>query len=164
MLALSQVLPGPNVVNLALMLGDRFFGLRGAVAARRRHARSCRWSSSLALTARLRRVLARSPLVAGALRGMGAVAAGLVIATAHQADDDAAAATASAGRSPARVRGRSPSSTIAWLRWPLVWVVAGLGTLGGRRSPYARTAMSAAAHAGAARRPTCSACSRTSWC
>ena len=28
MLALSQVLPGPNVVNLALMFGDRFFGLR----------------------------------------------------------------------------------------------------------------------------------------
>ncbi|MGZ5747555.1 MAG: chromate transporter, partial [Caldimonas sp.] len=33
MLALSQVLPGPNVVNLALMFGDRFFGLRGALAA-----------------------------------------------------------------------------------------------------------------------------------
>ena len=29
----SQVLPGPNVVNLALMLGDRFFGLKGALAA-----------------------------------------------------------------------------------------------------------------------------------
>ena len=39
MLALSQVLPGPNIVNLALMLGDRFFGLRGAVARARRHAR-----------------------------------------------------------------------------------------------------------------------------
>ena len=33
MLSLSQVLPGPNVVNLALMLGDRFFGWRGALAA-----------------------------------------------------------------------------------------------------------------------------------
>jgi chromate transporter len=33
MLALAQVLPGPNVVNLALMFGDRFFGLRGALAA-----------------------------------------------------------------------------------------------------------------------------------
>ena len=33
MLAISQVLPGPNVVNLALMLGDRYFGLRGALAA-----------------------------------------------------------------------------------------------------------------------------------
>ena len=46
MLALSQVLPGPNVVNLALMFGDRFFGLRGARGSARRHARSCRSSSS----------------------------------------------------------------------------------------------------------------------
>ena len=33
LLSASQVLPGPNVVNLALMLGDRWFGTRGAVAA-----------------------------------------------------------------------------------------------------------------------------------
>ncbi len=39
MLALSQVLPGPNIVNLALMFGDRFFGLRGALAAVGGHAR-----------------------------------------------------------------------------------------------------------------------------
>ena len=29
----AQVMPGPNVVNLALMMGDRHFGLRGALAA-----------------------------------------------------------------------------------------------------------------------------------
>ena len=45
MLALSQVLPGPNVVNLALMFGDRFFGLRGAFAALAGLC-SCRWRSS----------------------------------------------------------------------------------------------------------------------
>ena len=33
LLALGQVLPGPNIVNLALMIGDRFFGARGAAAA-----------------------------------------------------------------------------------------------------------------------------------
>ena len=27
------MLPGPNIVNLALMIGDRFFGWRGAAAA-----------------------------------------------------------------------------------------------------------------------------------
>jgi chromate transporter len=32
-LSLGQVLPGPNVINLALMLGLRFAGLRGALAA-----------------------------------------------------------------------------------------------------------------------------------
>ena len=33
MLAIAQVLPGPNVVNLSLMVGDRFFGTRGAMVA-----------------------------------------------------------------------------------------------------------------------------------
>mgnify|MGYP000965508952 FL=1 len=32
-LSLSQVLPGPNVVNLAIIFGDRHFGWRGALAA-----------------------------------------------------------------------------------------------------------------------------------
>src|SRR5689334_10960907 len=32
-LSIGQVLPGPNVVNLSLMVGDRYFGLRGALAA-----------------------------------------------------------------------------------------------------------------------------------
>src|SRR5580765_2460547 len=31
--AVAQVLPGPNVINLSLMIGDRYFGLRGAIAA-----------------------------------------------------------------------------------------------------------------------------------
>ena len=33
LLSVGQVLPGPNVVNMALMLGDRHFGWRGALAA-----------------------------------------------------------------------------------------------------------------------------------
>ncbi len=32
-LSLGQLLPGPNVCNVALMVGDRFFGWRGALAA-----------------------------------------------------------------------------------------------------------------------------------
>ena len=31
--AVAQILPGPNVVNLSLMIGDRYFGLRGALVA-----------------------------------------------------------------------------------------------------------------------------------
>ena len=30
---MAQVLPGPNVVNLSLMIGGRYFGLGGALAA-----------------------------------------------------------------------------------------------------------------------------------
>ncbi|MCY7306315.1 MAG: chromate transporter, partial [Rhodoferax sp.] len=28
--SVAQILPGPNVINLALMLGGRYFGVRGA--------------------------------------------------------------------------------------------------------------------------------------
>lgn len=79
LLAAGQALPGPNVVNLALMVGDRFFGLRGALAA---------LLGLLALPTALVLLLAalyarhdEIPAVAGALRGMGAVSAGLVVAT-----------------------------------------------------------------------------------
>ena len=33
LLSTAQVLPGPNVCNLSLMIGDRFFGWRGALVA-----------------------------------------------------------------------------------------------------------------------------------
>jgi chromate transporter len=77
--AVAQVLPGPNVINLALMIGDRYFGLRGALAA---------VSGMLAVPlvvilalAVLYAHYAGNPQVAGALRGMGAVAGGLIAAT-----------------------------------------------------------------------------------
>src|SRR6476659_8753393 len=31
--AVAQIMPGPNVVNLSLMIGDRYFGFRGAMTA-----------------------------------------------------------------------------------------------------------------------------------
>jgi len=63
------VLPGPNIVNMALMIGDRFFGWRGAFAA---------LAGLLALPLMIVMTLAvlyarfaAEPLVAGALHGMG---------------------------------------------------------------------------------------------
>jgi len=77
--AVAQVLPGPNVINLALMIGDRHFGLRGAIAA---------VAGMLVVPLGVILVLAvlyahyaGNPQVAGALRGMGAVAGGLIAAT-----------------------------------------------------------------------------------
>jgi chromate transporter len=79
LLSASQVLPGPNVVNLSLMFGDRHFGWRGALAAL-----AGMLAAPLAIVVALAALYARfvhlAP-VAGALRGMGAVAAGLVMAT-----------------------------------------------------------------------------------
>jgi chromate transporter len=78
--AAAQVLPGPNVVNLSIMLGERYFGWRGAL---------CAFTGILALPTVVAVMLAsvyaqfaNLPAVAGALQGMSAVAAGLVAATA----------------------------------------------------------------------------------
>ncbi|MDR3067774.1 MULTISPECIES: chromate transporter [Comamonas] len=74
--AVAQIMPGPNVVNLSIMLGERYFGWRGALVG------LCGMltfpmlvviSLTLVYTQ-----FAANPAVAGALRGMGAVAAGLV--------------------------------------------------------------------------------------
>lgn len=77
--AVAQVLPGPNVINLGLMLGDRYFGLRGALAA---VAGMLTVPLGVILVlAVLYAQFAANPQVAGALRGMGAVAGGLIAAT-----------------------------------------------------------------------------------
>ena len=125
MLAISQVLPGPNIVNLSLMLGDRYFGLRGAASA---------LAGLLAVPlvivlalATLYAEFANVPVVAGALRGMGAVAAGLVIATAVKLFS-----TLRNNRmGPVLGTGFAALTflLIAWLRWPLAWVVVGLGAV-----------------------------------
>jgi chromate transporter len=125
MLALSQVLPGPNVVNLALMFGDRFFGLRGAIAAVGGML-VVPLVIVLALSAAYGE-FARLPVVSGALRGMAAVAAGLVIATAVKLIGTLR--TNRLGPLLASIVAALTLATIAWLRWPLVWVVAGLGSL-----------------------------------
>ncbi|HPW82861.1 MAG TPA: chromate transporter, partial [Rhodoferax sp.] len=77
--AVAQILPGPNVVNLSLMIGDRYFGMRGALAAL---AGMLTFPLVIALAvAILFAGIADQPQVQGALRGMGAVAAGLITAT-----------------------------------------------------------------------------------
>jgi chromate transporter len=80
LLSFGQVLPGPNVCNLALMIGDRFFGLRGAlVALAGMLAVPAVVVMSLALIyAQLNTI----PMVRDAMDGMAAVAAGLMVGTA----------------------------------------------------------------------------------
>ena len=125
MLAISQVLPGPNVVNLALMFGDRAFGLRGALAALGGMLLAPMFVV-LALTALYARFV-EYPMVTGALRGMGAVAAGLVLSTGLKL----------LGTLKRNVMGLPicigfgalTLIATAWLRLPLVWVIVGLGSL-----------------------------------
>jgi chromate transporter len=76
--AVAQVMPGPNVVNLAMIIGNRFFGLAGALSALA--GMLCFPLILLLLVALLYAQVAQHTGVAGALRGMSAVAAGMIIA------------------------------------------------------------------------------------
>ena len=119
------MLPGPNVCNLALMVGDRYFGWRGAFAA---------LAGMMLVPLLIVMALAVAydhwahvPAVSGALRGMGAVAAGLVIATALKL---AVALRANPLGLPLCVAvGSITFAAVALARLPMVWVVCGLGSL-----------------------------------
>ncbi|QYF92804.1 chromate transporter [Massilia sp. PAMC28688] len=78
--AVAQVMPGPNVVNLSMMIGGRHFGLRGAIAAL---AGMLLVPLLLVLClALLHARIGDHPGVAGAFRGMAAAAAGMFAASA----------------------------------------------------------------------------------
>ena len=124
-LAVSQVLPGPNIVNMALMIGDRHFGLRGAFVALAGML-LVPLVIVLALTA-LYAQFATHAMVSGALRGMGAVAAGLVISTAVKLSTTL---KKSAMGLPLGIAFAAVTFiAVAVLRWPLVWVLGGLGPI-----------------------------------
>ena len=78
-LGLSQVLPGPNIVNVAVQIGARYHGVPGAVAA-------CVGLLLAPLLVIMPLVLlyaqsGENDLVRAALRGVAAAAAGMLIAT-----------------------------------------------------------------------------------
>lgn len=129
LLGTAQVLPGPNVCNLSLMIGDRFFGWRGACVAL-----AGMIAAPMVLMLTLAWVLGEAAnlgqtqaLIKGALGGIAAVAAGQIVGTVlklaapikdHVLGWPACAALAAAA-----------FAMMAWLRWPLVWVLLGLGGL-----------------------------------
>ena len=123
-LSIGQVLPGPNIINMALMIGDGFFGWRGAAAALA-GLLLVPLATVLALAAMYGQ-LAGIPLVAGALRGMGAVAAGLVISTAVKVWPTLRQNPI--GRPACAVFALLTLVAVGFLRWPMVWVVLGLGS------------------------------------
>lgn len=121
--AVAQIMPGPNVVNLSLMVGGRYFGLRGALAA---------LAGMLAVPLVIVLVLGvlytrfgDNPQMAGALRGMAAVSAGMIAATGVKL---ASALT----RHPLPLWLTLPITVlgvlmVAVFRWPLLYILLGLG-------------------------------------
>lgn len=125
LLSVSQVLPGPNIVNMSIMIGDRFFGLRGIASALA--GMLLLPLVIMLLLAALYARYAGHAWVAGALRGMGAVAAGLVLAMAGKLlrglDKNPL------GRPACLGLGAATLVLIAVLHWPLVAVIGGLGSV-----------------------------------
>ena len=119
----AQVLPGPNVVNLSIMIGDRYFGWRGAFAAL-----AGMLAFPLVLVLAIAVVYAQwsaHPAVAGALRGMGAVAAGLIAGTGLKLL--AALRTHPLGPLQSAALAAATFAAMALLHVPLPWVLLVVG-------------------------------------
>jgi chromate transporter len=124
--AVAQIMPGPNVINLSITLGARYFGLRGALVAL-----AGMLTLPLLVVLALALVYANfadDPHVRGALRGMGAVAAGLIMGTGLKLlpslQKNVLGIPLSAGL------GVLSFAAIALLKLPLAWVLLGLGAIG----------------------------------
>lgn len=123
--AVAQIMPGPNVVNLSMMIGGRYFGLAGAMAAL-----AGMLAVPLVLILALALLHARfagNVHVAGALRGMAAVSAGLIGAAGLKL-------SAALVRSPLPLPWCAAIAAagfvlVALLHYPLAYVLLGLGGL-----------------------------------
>jgi len=123
--AVAQILPGPNVVNLALMIGGRHLGIAGALAA----------LSGLLLAPTVLVLLlaaavagvADTPTAQGMLRGLGAVSAGLIAALGIKLMG--ALQNNPMGMLICIALGSLTFIGIALLRLPLAWVLLTLGPL-----------------------------------
>lgn len=123
--AVAQILPGPNVVNLSLMIGDRYFGFAGALAAL-----AGMLAFPLVIVLALAIVfggIADTAAAQGGLRGMGAVAAGLIAATGIKLIG--ALKRNVMGLAVCWVFAVLSFIAIALLRLPLAWVLLGVGGL-----------------------------------
>jgi chromate transporter len=124
-LSMGQILPGPNVCNLSLIIGDRFFGWRGAFAALA-GMMFFPLVTVLIVTAAFGHV-AQYPAVAGALHGMGAVAAGLIGGTALKLAVQLRSNPL--GLIGCTVLGLSVFGLVVWARVPLLAVLLTMGPL-----------------------------------
>jgi chromate transporter len=124
LLSTGQVLPGPNIVNLGLIFGDRHFGWRGALVAM---AGLILAPMAIVLAlAVLYGELAHLPAVSGALRGMTVVSAGLILSTAFKLLPTLKSNVLGQGTALGVAAATFVAAT--QLRWPLVWILVVVGS------------------------------------
>jgi chromate transporter len=121
LLTLGQLLPGPNILNLTVMVGHRFAGWTGAAAA---VAGYLGWPCLVVIgMGMLYQQFGTVPQAQQALAGMSKVAAGLLLATVIKL----------ALVLPRHWRpwlfGALAFAGVGVMRWPLLWVIGGLAPL-----------------------------------
>lgn len=121
--AVAQIMPGPNVVNLSLMIGGRYFGWRGALAS---------LAGMLAAPMVVVLLLAIAfggvsdeAWAQGALRGMGAVSAGLIAAVGLKLTT--ALRQNPMGQGVCMALAVASFVGVGLWRWPLIYVLLGIG-------------------------------------
>ncbi len=123
-LGLCQFLPGPNVINLAVVVGKRYRGVAGAIIAP-----VGLLAGPLAIVLLLALLYDRYgslPIAQSMLRGIAAVGCGLLFAMAWRMG------SALKGKAVFLPFTALTVAAIAWLRWPLpIVMVAGLLLSGG---------------------------------
>lgn len=119
LLTLGQLLPGPNVLNLTVMVGHRLGGVPGVAAS---VAGYLSWPILVVVGMGIfYQHYGTLPQVQQALAGMSKVAAGLLLATVIKL----------AAAVPRELRpvvfGLLAFGAVGVMRWPLLWVIAVLG-------------------------------------
>ncbi len=123
--AVAQVMPGPNIINLCADLGARYFGLRGVFVAIA-GLLAVPFLITVILSA-LYTQFADIAWVAGAVRGMAAVSAGLIIAAGLRMGS--ALKTPILGKVWTLLFAVAGFVMVGVLRWNLSAVLLGLGAV-----------------------------------
>jgi chromate transporter len=126
--SVAQVIPGPNVCNLSVLVGYRFLGLRGAAAAL--GGLLAGPAVVVLILAAAQRTFAGNPAIAGAVRGMSAVSAGLIAGSALKLTSGLRGSVL--GAPAGLLLGLAAFTLVAILHVPLLWalVVVGLPAWG----------------------------------
>ena len=132
MLSVAQLIPGPNILNLAVAIGGRFRGVPGALAAV-----AGLLGLPVAIVLGLATLYARFatvPAVNGALEGMAAAAAGLVIAMAAKIGEPVLRRRFALA-APVALGVFGAIALLRWPLWPVILAAAPLAIALGWRRP-----------------------------
>ena len=124
--AIARTMPGPPALNLCIMVGANYFGWRGALVSL---AGMLFFPTLIILALALAYTrFGNQPQVVDALRGMGAVAAGLIVATGIKLLS--ALKVNPLGLKVCAALAILSFVGIALLHWRLLYVLVGLGGIG----------------------------------